>query len=80
MERIVRDDARMETAARQAIASGVSFHSFALGEASAAGSEHALAQIAGATGGTYRAVPDPRSLYCQMLAALGARDPRPALR
>jgi len=24
------------------------------------------------TGGTYRAVPDPRSLYCQMLAALGA--------
>ena len=80
MERIVKDDARMYTAARLAIASGISFHSFALGEASTAGSEHALAQIAGATGGTYRAVPDPRSLYCQMLAALGARDPRPALR
>ena len=39
-------------------------------------SPHALAQIAGATGGTYRAVPDPRNLYCQMLAALGASDPR----
>jgi hypothetical protein len=80
MERIARDDARMEKAARLAIASGISFHSFALGEASAAGSEHALAQIAGATGGTYRAVPDPRSLYCQLLAALGARDPRPPMR
>jgi len=77
MDRIARDDPRMQTAARQAIDSGVSFHSFALGEAATGGSEHALAQIAGATGGTYRAVPDPRSLYCHMLAALGARDPRP---
>ena len=76
MKRIVHDDARMELEARRAIASGVSFHSFALGEAAAADTSHALAQIAGATGGTYRPVSDPRTLYCQMLAALGARDPR----
>lgn len=77
MERIAYDDARMEIEARRAIKSGVSFHSFGLGEAAdAAESPHALAQIAGATGGTYRAVPDPRNLYCHLLAALGASDPR----
>jgi hypothetical protein len=77
MESILYDDWRMEVEARRAIASGVSFHSFALGAAAAAAdSPHALAQIAGATGGSYRVVPDPRDLYCQMLAALGAHDPR----
>jgi len=76
MERIAHDDRRMEVEARRAIASGVTFHSFGIGEASGADTTHALAQIAGATGGTYRPVPDPRMLYCQMLAALGARDPR----
>ena len=80
MDRIAHDDPRMEIEARRAIQSGVSFHSFGLGEAADdADTPHALAQIAGATGGTYRAVPDPRDLYCQMLAALGASDPRPAL-
>lgn len=74
MQRLARDDARMEVEARRAIRSGVSFHSFGLGPASAAAEPHALAQIAGATGGTYRAVPDPRDLYCQMLAALGTAD------
>jgi von Willebrand factor type A domain len=76
MDRIARDDPRMENEARRAIKSGVSFHSFAIGEAAEADNFHALAHIAGATGGTYRPVPDPRALYCQMLAALGARDPR----
>jgi hypothetical protein len=76
MDRIAYDDARMEIEARRAIASRVSFHSFGIGEAATADPAHALAQIAGATGGTYRAVPDPRGLYCQMLAALGAHDPR----
>jgi hypothetical protein len=91
MDAIMYDDARMEVEAHRAIASGVSFHSFGLGPAAtdvsfhsvglgpaanSGDSPHALAQIAGATGGTYRAVPDPRDLYCQMLAALGARDPR----
>jgi hypothetical protein len=76
MDRIAYDDARMEIEARRAIASGVSFHSFGIGEAVDADASHALAQIAGATGGTYRPVPDPRALYCQMLAALGAHDPR----
>ncbi len=76
MNSILYDDARMEVEARRAIASGISFHSFGIGEAASAEAAHALAQIAGATGGTYRAVPDPRGLYCQMLAALGARDPR----
>lgn len=76
MDRIARDDPRMEIEARRAIKSGVSFHSFAIGEAAEADTSHALAHIAGATGGTYRPVPDPRALYCQMLAALGASDPR----
>jgi hypothetical protein len=76
MERIARDDARMEVEARRAIASGIAFHSFGIGEAAGSASGQALAQIAGATGGTYRAVPDPRNLYCQMLAALGASNSR----
>jgi hypothetical protein len=76
MNRIAYDDARMEIEARRAIASGVAFHSFGIGEAADADTAQALAQIAGATGGTYRPVRDPRALYCQMLAALGARDPR----
>jgi hypothetical protein len=76
MDRIARDDPRMEIEARRAIASGITFHSFGIGEAAGTDTAHALAQIAGATGGTYRPVPDPRALYCQMLAALGARDPR----
>jgi hypothetical protein len=76
MDRIAYDDPRMEIEARRALASGVSFHSIGIGEAALSpDGPHALAQIAGATGGTYRVVPDPRNLYCQMLAALGARDP-----
>jgi len=75
MRRIARDDWRMQVEARRAIASGISFHRS--GSARRRRPEaHALAQIAGATGGTYRAVPDPRNLYCQMLAALGAGDTR----
>jgi hypothetical protein len=66
--------------ARRAIDSGISFHSFGLGAAAdAADTPHALAQIAGATGGTYRPVPDPRHLYCELLAALGASDPQPRI-
>lgn len=76
MRRIARDDWRMEVEARRAIEARISFHSFGLGEAANEAPVHTLAQIAGATGGTYRAVPDPRNLYCQMLAALGASDPR----
>jgi hypothetical protein len=76
MNRIARDDARMEIEARRAIESGVAFHSFGIGDAAEADVTHALVHLAGATGGTYRPVRDPRTLYCQMLAALGARDPR----
>jgi hypothetical protein len=76
MDRIAYDDARMETEARRAIQSRVAFHSFGIGEGAVSGENpHALAQIAGATGGTYRPVTDPRNLYCEMLAALGASDP-----
>ena len=65
----------MEVEARRAIDSGISFHSFGLGEAADAGDfAHALAQIAGATGGTYRAVPDPRDSL--LPDARGARRER----
>ena len=58
MNRIARDDVRMELEARRAIESGITFHSFGIGEAARGrDAPHALAQIAGATGGTYRAVP-----------------------
>jgi len=74
--RIVRDDALMEREAIRAIDAGVSFHSILIGDAAGGEGPHALAQIAGATGGIYRAVPDPRNLYCEMLAALRVDEPR----
>jgi hypothetical protein len=78
MDRIAYDDPRMKIEARRAIASGISFDSFGIGDAAAAiGATHALAQIAGATDGTYRAVPDPRDLYSS--DARGARRQRSAL-
>jgi hypothetical protein len=76
MSRIARDDPRMLLEARRALESGVPFYSFGIGEAAQTEPAHALSQIAGATGGTYRPVSDPRNLYCQMLAALGESDPR----
>ena len=75
MQRIARDDARMEVAAIRAIESGISFHSFGIGRGMEGEEAQTLALIAGATGGNYRLVPDPRNLYCQMLAALGAPEP-----
>lgn len=75
-QRIARDDPRMEIQARRAIATGVSFHSFAIGPAAADDPPHILASIAGATGGLFRAVPDPRNLYCEILGALRVDEPR----
>lgn len=75
MERIARDDARMQIEAVRAIDAGIAFHSFGIGRGMEGEQSQALAQIAGVTGGNYRAVPDPRNLYCQMLAALGIAEP-----
>jgi hypothetical protein len=75
MQRIARDDSRMEVEAIRAIEAGISFHSFGIGPGMNGEPSHALAQIAGATGGSYRSVPDPRQLYCEMLAALGKPEP-----
>jgi hypothetical protein len=74
-QRIVRDDALMGREAQRAIEAGISLHSFAIGGAAEAGASHALAQIAGATGGVYRTVPDPAALYCDLLAALRIDEP-----
>jgi hypothetical protein len=74
--RIVRDDFLMQREARRAIEAGVSFHSFGIGSAAEGEPPHALAQIAGATGGIYRAVPDPTNLYCQMLTSLRVGEVR----
>lgn len=73
---IARDDPRMQMEARRAIEAGVRFHTFGIGLAAETEPPFALAQIAGATGGIYRAVPDPRQLYCQLLAALGPGESR----
>ncbi|MEE8475246.1 MAG: vWA domain-containing protein [Myxococcota bacterium] len=61
---------RMKHAALSAVESGVSVHTFGLGEAAATPPPHALSQIAGSGGGSYRAVSDPALLHCYLLHAL----------
>ena len=75
-ERTARNDPRLKIEARRALKAGVRFDTFGLGPAAQAEPPHALAQIAGATGGTYRAVGDPTGLYCELLATLRVGEPR----
>jgi hypothetical protein len=72
---IARTDARMKIEAQRAIDAGVRFDTFAIGPAAAAAPPHALEQIAGATGGTYRVVADPDALYCALLTSLQVAEP-----
>jgi hypothetical protein len=59
----------MKDAAIRAQAEHVVFHTFGLGPDTAADPGF-LPKIAGATGGTFRGVPDPRQLACQLVAPL----------
>ncbi len=60
----------MKDAARLAIDKGVVFNTFGLGEAAAASTPTSLSRIAGATGGHYRPVSDPSTLYCHLLESV----------
>jgi Mg-chelatase subunit ChlD len=67
---IVYSDPHMAAAAKRALRARVVFNTFGLGEAARAEQPHALSQVAGATGGRYRAVDDPAQLHCHLMAAL----------
>jgi hypothetical protein len=69
-ERSLRGDPLMKVAARKAIHEGIRFHTFGLAKAATAPTPHSLSRIAGATGGTFRPVPDPENLHCYLLRAL----------
>lgn len=69
-DRLPRGDPLMELAARRAIDAHVRIHTFGLGTAATAATPHSLSRIAGATGGTFQAVPDPTRLDCHLLSAL----------
>ena len=61
----------LKGAALRAVAEGVIFHTFGLGEAASTTPPFPLSSIAGATGGSYSQVSDPRNLYCHFLKAAG---------
>ena len=65
-----RLDPAMRGAAEQALGASIAFHTLGIGEAAEAKLPHQLARIAGATGGRFRAVPDPSILHCAFFAAL----------
>jgi hypothetical protein len=67
-----RFDPLMKQEAERAIRRGVRFLAFALGPATGDEPPHPLTRIAGATGGSFRAVEDPTRLHCALLAELGA--------
>jgi hypothetical protein len=60
-------DPLMRQEARRAQRDGVTFHTFAIGPAARAPQPHALTRIAGATGGSFRAIDDPVRLHCELL-------------
>jgi hypothetical protein len=63
-------DPRMKNAAVVAQLHEVVFHTFGLSKESRSWRGRPLGQIAGATGGTYHPVEDPRQLYCHLVSAL----------
>jgi hypothetical protein len=67
---VVRSDPAMASAIRWAIRSGIRIHTFGLGEAADTEPPHHLSRIAGATGGSYRAVEDPTGLHRDLMSAL----------
>lgn len=69
-ERLERLDSRMKIEAERAIEAGVPIHTFAIGDAARASPPHSLDQIAGATGGVFRAVRDAQYLHCHLLGVL----------
>ena len=67
-------DRRMRTEAMRAARVGITFDTFAIGPAADAATPHTLTHMAGATGGSFYAVPDPTQIHCSLLTAL--HEPR----
>jgi Mg-chelatase subunit ChlD len=65
-----RVDPRMKNAAVSARGHRVVFHTFGLSPNSRTWRAKALGQIAGATGGTYHPVEDPRHFYCHLAKSI----------
>jgi hypothetical protein len=63
-------DPRMKRAAVLAHKHQIVFNTFGLSPESSQWREQALGQIAGATGGTYHPIEDPRQLYCHLASSL----------
>ena len=63
-------DPRMKNAAILARGQGIVFHTFGLSPDSRQWRREALGQIAGATGGTYHPIEDPRHFYCHLAHTL----------
>ncbi len=63
-------DPRMKSAAVLARRHRIVFNTFGLSPDSSQWRDQALGQIAGATGGTYHAIQDPRQLYCHLASSL----------
>jgi len=63
-------DPRMKNAAVLAQHHDVVIHTFGLSKESRSWRDRPLGQIAGATGGTFHPVEDPRQLYCHLVSAL----------
>lgn len=63
-------DPRMKNAAVRARRNGVVFHTFGISPASGLWRDRSLGQIAGATGGTYHPIANPRQLYCHLAYSL----------
>ncbi len=74
---VERLDSRMKNAALVARDHGIVFHTFGLSEHSADWRGRSIGQIAGATGGSYHPVEDPRNFYCHLARTLApAAAPR----
>lgn len=65
-----RFDPRMKNAAISARIHNVVFHTFGVSPNSNSWRQESLGQIAGATGGNYHPVADPRRLYCHLANSL----------
>ena len=71
---IERLDPRMKSAAVIAIRNGITFHTFGLSQESEEWRDKAIGQIAGATGGSYHPVADPKYYYCHLAHSLLPAD------
>jgi hypothetical protein len=75
----VTSDPDLQVAAKEAIRRQIRIDTIGVGSAATVAPPHLLSIVAGATGGSYYAVPDPTRVHCALLAALATpSSPAPA--